>query len=120
MQRAYLVGIEIRIEDDNSVCAPQVDTDSSRSRGEKIHEDIGPRTIELVHAFLSLRLFRVSVLTWNKGKLNGDVRFSLTSRKNLIPSPSRKSSIISRAMTNCQSCIDNRMVSMRGSTYLAK
>jgi hypothetical protein len=56
------MGIEIRIKDDDCVCAPQVDSNPTSSRGEKIDEDIGSLTIELIHALLSFRLLRVSVL----------------------------------------------------------
>jgi hypothetical protein len=54
--------IEIRIKDDDCVCAPQVDSNPTSSCGEKIDEDIGSLTIELIHALLSFRLLRVSVL----------------------------------------------------------
>jgi len=57
------MGIEIRVENNDGVCAPQVDSDPASSRGEKIDENIGSLAIELVHAFLSIRLFRISVLT---------------------------------------------------------
>jgi hypothetical protein len=60
--RAYLMGIKIRIKDDDRVCAPQVDSDPTSSSGEKIDENIGSLTIELIHALLSFRLFRVSIL----------------------------------------------------------
>jgi hypothetical protein len=56
------MGIEIRIEDDYCVCAPQVDSNPASSRGEKIDENIGSWTIELIHTLLSFRLLRVSVL----------------------------------------------------------
>ena len=60
--KAYLMGIEIRIKDDDCVCAPQVDSNTTSSCGENIYEDFRSRTIELVHALLSFRLLRVSVL----------------------------------------------------------
>jgi hypothetical protein len=60
------MGIEIRIEDNDGVCAPQVDSDPAGSRGENIYENVGSMTIELVHAFLSFRLFGISVLTWSE------------------------------------------------------
>jgi hypothetical protein len=60
--KAYLMGIEIRIKDDDCVCAPQVDSNPTSSRGEKIDEYFRALTIELVHALLSFRLLRVSVL----------------------------------------------------------
>ncbi len=75
------MGIEIRIEDDDRICAPQVDSNTASSRGEKIDENIGPRTIELIHALLSFRLFRVSVLVTGKRRMNGHVRVSLTRRR---------------------------------------
>jgi hypothetical protein len=56
------MGIEVRIKDDDCVCAPQVDSNTTSSRGEKINENIGSLTIELIHALLSFRLLRVSVL----------------------------------------------------------
>ena len=56
------MGIEIRIKDDDCVCAPQVDSNPTGSRGEKIDEDFRSLTIELIHALLSFRLLRVSVL----------------------------------------------------------
>jgi hypothetical protein len=111
--RTYLMGIEIRIEDDDCVCAPQVDSNPASSSGEKIDENIGSLTIELIHALLSLRLFRVSVLAWGKWKLNIHVRVSLTRRRYRNPSPSTKSSMISRARTNCAGCIGNIIVSVR-------
>ena len=60
--RTYLMRIEVGIENDDCVCAPQVDSDPASSRGEKINENIGSMTIKFIHALLSLRLFRVSVL----------------------------------------------------------
>lgn len=61
--RAYLMGVEVRIKDDDGVCAPQVDSNTTSSRGKKINENIGSLTIELIHSLLSIRLLRVSVLT---------------------------------------------------------
>lgn len=58
--------IEIRIEDDDCVCTPQVDSNSTSSRGEKIDENIGSLAIELIHALLSFRLLRRSVLAKDK------------------------------------------------------
>ena len=60
--RTYLMRIEIWVKNDDSVCTPQVDSNPASSRGEKINENIGSRTIELIHALLSFRLLRVSVL----------------------------------------------------------
>ena len=60
------MGIEIRIKDDDCVRAPQVDSNPTGSRGEKIDENIGSLAIELIHALLSFRLFRVSVLAYGK------------------------------------------------------
>lgn len=56
------MGVEVWIKDDDCVCAPQVDSNPTSSRGEKIDENIGSLTIELIHALLSFRLLRVSVL----------------------------------------------------------
>jgi hypothetical protein len=120
MQKTYLMGIEIGIEDDDRVCTPQVDPNPASSRGEKIDENIGPLTIELIHALLSLRLFRIPVLAWGKWKRDSRVHVSLTRRRYRNPSPSRKSSMISRAITNCAGRIGNRIVSARDSTYLAE
>ena len=75
------MGIEIGVKDDDRVCAPQVDPNPTSSRREEIDENIGSRTIKLIHALLSLRLFRVSVLAWGKWKLNSYVRVSLTRRR---------------------------------------
>lgn len=110
----YLVGIEIWIEDNDGIRAPQVDSDSASSRGEKVDENIRPRTIELVHPSLTLRLLCVSILIQGKRGSYGHMQISLTSRKYLAPSPSRKSSIISKAMTNYTGCISsgNRFYAM--------
>ena len=51
--KAYLMRIEIRIKDDDCVCAPQVDSNPTSSRGEKIDENFRSLTIELIHALLS-------------------------------------------------------------------
>jgi hypothetical protein len=60
--RTYLMGIEIRIEDNDGVRTPQVDSDPTSSGGEKIYKNIGPMTIKLVHSFLSFGLLRIPVL----------------------------------------------------------
>jgi hypothetical protein len=64
--RTYLVGIEIWIEDDDGIRTPQVNSDPTSSCREKVDENIRPRTIELVHPFLTLGLLRVPVLTQGK------------------------------------------------------
>jgi len=73
--------IEIGIEDDDCVCAPQVDSNPTSSRGEKIDENIGSLTVELIHALLSFRLLRVSVLAWYKWRMDNHIRVSLTKRR---------------------------------------
>ena len=57
------MGIEVRIEDNDGVCAPQVYSDTAGTRGENIYQNIGSMTIEFIHSFLSFRLFGISILT---------------------------------------------------------
>lgn len=54
--------IEVRIEYDNSICAPQINAHSASARSENVDEYIGVRFIELIHSFLAVALFGVPVL----------------------------------------------------------
>lgn len=56
------MGIEIGIEDDDSIGTPQVYTDTSGSGGEEVDEDIRVGTVELIHALLPLSLLSASIL----------------------------------------------------------
>lgn len=55
--------IEVRVEDYNSIRAPEVDADAPSTSGQKIDEDVGIGLVELVHAFLSIGLLGIAVLT---------------------------------------------------------
>ena len=59
---AYLVRVEIWIEDNNSICGPQIDTDTASAGTQDVDEDVGIRFIKLVHVLLPIRLLGVSVL----------------------------------------------------------
>ena len=96
-----LVRIKVWIKNNDGVGTPEIDANSTSSRGEKVYECIGVRLVELVHAFLAIRLLRVAIL------YSGSVRWTrhardivFTKRKYLMPSPSKKSSMTSKAITN--------------------
>ena len=54
--------IEVGIENDHGVCAPQIDPDSSSTRCQHVYEHIRAWFVELVHSFLSIALLRTSIL----------------------------------------------------------
>lgn len=62
MYLKILVWIEVRVEDNDSVCTPEVDADSACTCRQNVNKNIRTLCIEEVHLFLSLRLLLVSIL----------------------------------------------------------
>ena len=59
---AYLVRIEVGIEDDHRVRCPEINPDTSSTRRQNVHEYIGVWLVELIHVFLTIRLLGVAIL----------------------------------------------------------
>ncbi len=54
--------VEVGVEDNDSICAPEIDTDAACASCQKIDEDIRILLVEFVHSLLTVRLFRTTVL----------------------------------------------------------
>ena len=55
--------VEIGVEDDYSVCTPQVDPDASSACRQKVNKDVRVGLVEFVHVLLTVGLLRVAILT---------------------------------------------------------
>lgn len=58
----YLVRIEVRIEYDDRVRGPEIDTDTSSSSTQDVYERIRVRLVELIHVPLTVSLLCVTIL----------------------------------------------------------
>ena len=92
--------IEIGIEDDNGVCAPEIDTNTTSACGQHIDENVGARTIEFIHPFLAFGLLGRTILFTHEYMHCVIKADYYTRRKYLKSSPMRKSSMRFSAMTN--------------------
>jgi hypothetical protein len=98
------MGVEIRVKNNDCIRAPEVDTHTTSSSAQEIDEDIRAWAIELIHILLSVRLFCRAILEFTAQSAQSIIKVLvykiITSRRCLSPSPSRKSSMTSKAMTN--------------------
>jgi hypothetical protein len=62
--RTHHVRIEVWIEDNNSVCAPEVDSHSAGAGAQQVDKHVRAWAIELVHVLLSLSLFGRAILEY--------------------------------------------------------
>lgn len=62
LEATYLMRVEVWVEYDDSICGPQIDTDTSCSSTKDVYEDIRIRLVELVHVLLTVSLLRVAIL----------------------------------------------------------
>ena len=113
--------VEVRIEDDNGVCGVKVDTNTTGPGGQKVDEDFRAGFVEFVDTLLSERAPCVTILEGTVSNYEQQPTYPHTKRRCLIPSPSKKSSTMSRTILNCArsvSCLF--VVTFKKRTWLNK
>ena len=60
--KAYLMRVEVGIEDDDCICRPQIDAYTSCTGTENVNKDVRVGFVERVHVLLTHCLFRTSIL----------------------------------------------------------